>query len=181
MQERLDLSPDQTQSIQEILVRKARGRAEAAKGVLDGRLDREKLAAFRQGNLDSESQISALLSPEQQIAHAAFQEEEMLNQARSVANGELVQMQRTLDLQEGQLDTVFAALYEQALQRNAAANDSVTTDPIEPEQRAINGKLQALQGVLTPTQLASYREQQELQLNFYRRIADQMESLESTQ
>ncbi|MHB1307888.1 MAG: hypothetical protein ACYC23_12490 [Limisphaerales bacterium] len=53
MQERLNLSPDQTQAIQEILTRKAQGMAEAAKGVLVGRLDREKLASFRGGNRDS--------------------------------------------------------------------------------------------------------------------------------
>jgi len=37
-------------------------------------------------------------------------------------------------------------------------------------------KLQALESVLTPTQLASYRQQQELQLRYMRQIVSQMET-----
>lgn len=176
MQERLNLSPDQTQAIQEILTRKAQGMAEAAKGVLVGKLDREKLAAFRQGNRDSESQIVALLSPEQQTAYAAFKEEERLTSAQSAASSELLQMQRTLALTEDQQDRVFGVLYDQALQQSrAVADDPEPANPAEAERRFLDRRLQALESVLTPTQLASYREHQELQLTFLARIASQME------
>lgn len=176
MQERLNLSPDQTQAIQEILTRKAQGMAEAAKGVLVGRLDREKLASFREGNRDSESQIVALLSPEQQHAYAAFKEEERLTSAQLAANGELLQMQRTLALTQDQQDRVFGVLYDQALQQSrAVADDPEPANPAEAERRFMDRRLQALESVLTPTQLAGYREHQELQLRFLATIASQME------
>jgi hypothetical protein len=177
LQERLTLSPAQTQAIQEILTRRAQGIAEATKGVITGKLDRQKLAAFRQGNGDSEAQILAWLSPEQQTAYAAFKEEERLKQASSTANSELVQMQHTLDLWEHQQDKVFAILYEQALQRSeAGADDPEPANPAEAEQTAMDRKLQALESVLTPTQLTSYRQQQELHLRYMRQIVSQMET-----
>ena len=176
MQERLGLSPAQVQAIQEILTRRAQGMAEATKGVLLGKIDREKLAALRQGNGDSESQIRALLSPEQQTAYAALKEEEKVNQASSAANGEFLQMQHTLDLQEDQQDKVFAVLYEQALLQSKAETDGPEpANPAEAMQGVMDRKVQALERVLTPTQLASYRRQQELQLKFMKQIVSQME------
>ncbi|HOW65998.1 MAG TPA: hypothetical protein P5186_17670 [Candidatus Paceibacterota bacterium] len=176
MEERLSLSPYQTQAIQEILTRKAQVMVEAAKGVLVGKLDQEKFASFRQGNRDSESQILALLSPEQLIAYAAFKEEERLTSAHLAANGELLQMQRTLALTEDQQERVFGVLYDQAYQQSqAVADDPEPANPAEAERRFIDRRLQALESVLTPTQLASYREHQELQLRFLERIASQME------
>ena len=176
MQERLNLSPAQAQAIRDILTRQTRGMAEATKGVIAGKIDQQKLAALRQGKGDPESQIQALLSPEQQTAYATLREEEKLNTARSAANMELLQMQTTLDLTAEQQDKVFAVLYDQAVQQqNTEASDPQPANPAEAMQGVMHRKLQSLEGVLTPTQLAGYRQQQELQLTFLKRIVSQTE------
>ena len=176
MQERLNLSPAQTEAIQQILSRRAQGIAEATRGVLSGKLDHEKLAALRQGRGDPESEIRTLLSPEQQADYAALQEEEKLNSARLSANSELLQMQHTLGLTENQTEGVFAVLYDQALQQHhAEATEPEPKDPTEAQERVLNRKLEALEGVLTPTQLAGYRQQQELQLAFLKRLVSRVE------
>jgi hypothetical protein len=176
MQERLNLSPAQAQAIRDILTHQTRGIAEATKGVIAGKIDQQKLAALRQGKGDPESQIQALLSPEQQTAYATLREEEKLNTARSAANMEPLQMQTTLDLTAEQQDKVFAVLYDQAVQQQKTeASDPQPANPAEAMQGVMNRKLQSLEGVLTPTQLAGYRQQQELQLTFLKRIVSQTE------
>jgi len=176
MQERLNLSPAQAQAIQEILNRKAQGLAEAMKGVYSGKIDPQKMAAFRHGEGDPESQIRALLSPEQQAAYAAFKEEERENQARLSANGELVQMQHALGLAEDQQDKVFAVLHDQALQQSQAEADGPEpANPAEAMRIVMDRKLQALAGVLTPKQLAGYRQQEELHFKLVQGIVSRME------
>jgi hypothetical protein len=146
------------------------------KGVYSGKADRQKLAAFREGSGDPESQIRAVLSPEQQTAYAAFKEEEKVNRASSAANGEVLQMQHTLDLTDDQQGKVFAVLYDQALQqRKAEADGPEPANPAEVMQIVMDRKLQALAGVLTPTHLAGYRQQEELQLKFLKGIVSRME------
>jgi hypothetical protein len=85
-------------------------------------------------------------------------------------------MQRSLDLRDDQQEKVYAVLYNHALQLGkVAAEDSAPANPVEVEQAAIYRKLHALESVLTPTQLAGYREQQELQLRYFKRIASEAE------
>lgn len=177
MQERLNLTSAQAQAIQDVLQRKAQVVAEATQGVLSGKLDREKIASYRQGEGDSESQIRALLSPEQQTAYAAFQEEEKVNNANSSANSEMLQMQHTLDLTEAQQKQVVTVLYQQILQRyqDETSGAQPAANPLEAEQVAIDRKLEALADILSPTQLSNYRQQQELQLKFLKRIVSQAE------
>lgn len=171
MQERLNLSPAQTQAIQDILARKAQTMGEATRGVLSGKLDPDKLAALREKRGDPEADIRAVLSPEQQSAYATLQEEEKLNSARLSANSEVLQMQHTIGLTDDQTDSVFAVLYEQSLAlHHAAATEPEPLNPAEAEEQAINRKLEALAGVLTPAQLADYRQQQERQLAFLQRL-----------
>ena len=176
MQERLNLSAAQTEAIQQILSRKAQGIAEATRGVLSGKMDREKLAALRQGRADPEAETRALLSPAQQAGYAALQEEERVNSARLSANSELLQMQHTLDLAQDQEQRVLDVLYDQAVQqREVEATEPEPQNPTQAQERVLNRKLEALERVLTPTQLAGYRRQQELQLAFLKRLVSRVE------
>ena len=47
------------------------------------------------GGGNSEEQIKALLTPEQQAEYATYQKEEAVSNARVMANAELLQMQPT--------------------------------------------------------------------------------------
>lgn len=179
LHERLNLSAEQAGAIQEVLTRRARGVAEATKGVLSGRVDQERLAALRQGKGDTESQILDVLTPEQQTAYRAFKEEESLRQVHAAATSELVQMRHTLGLTDAQQERVFATLYDEALRQReaeAGAEASHPANPAEAMRRMLERKLQALEGALTPAQWADYREQQNLQLTFLERMVRQTES-----
>jgi hypothetical protein len=176
MQERLNLSPEQAQAIQEILARQAKGFGEAVKGVYSGKLDREKMAKLREANGKPEDQIRALLSPEQQTAYAAFKEEETANNAHLAANGELLQMHSGLELTPEQQDKVFAILYDQTLQQyKEESGGSAPTNPVEAMQAISDRKLEALKGVLTLAQLDGYRQQQERQIKFLKGIVRNIE------
>lgn len=175
MQEQLNLSPAQAQAIEGILLRRAQGIGEAAKGVFSGKMDAEKIAAIRQEQGDTESQVLALLSPEQQTAYAAFQEQERTNSARLSANSELVRMEHALALTEDQQDKVFGVLYEQALLNSKAESTSPQpASPAEAEQSALDRKLKALESILTPAQMQSYREEQQAQVNYMKSIVSRM-------
>lgn len=178
MQERLQLSPAQSQAIQDILTRKAEVIGEATRGVLAGKLDPDKLAALRQKRGDPEAEIRAVLSSEQQSAYATLQEEERLNSARRSAQSEVLQMQHTLGVTDEQTDRVFTALYEQSLaQHDATSAEPEPLNPAEAEEWTMNRKLEALAGVLTPEQLAAYRQQQERQLAFLKRMISRADSM----
>lgn len=167
MQERLNLSQDQAQAIQEILSRRARGVSEAVRGVLSGNIDREKLSEIRGGHGDPEAEIRGLLTPEQQAGYGAFVEEEKAAQAQLSANTELLQMQHSLGLTEEQVEPVFKVLYQQSLhQEQGAVEGAVPPNPAEMLRKMNERKLQALENVLTPEQIASLRQQQDLQLGF---------------
>jgi hypothetical protein len=107
MQERLSLTPVQTQAVQQILSRRARALAEAMGGAISGKVDQEKLAASRDGFGDPELEIRGLLSPEQQTAYTAWLDDEKSNQACLAANSELLQMQHAFGVREDQADAVL--------------------------------------------------------------------------
>jgi hypothetical protein len=176
MQEWLNLSQSQSETIQEILNRQAQALAEGMKGVYTGSMDKQKIAELRRKG-DPESEILAVLSPEQQSAYMALKEDRKIKLALASANGELLQMQHTIGISDDQMDMVFGILYEESLQQmKPSASGEDAADPAEAMQMSIDRKLRALEGALTPAQLEKYRQQQELQLGFLRKIMKQMDA-----
>ncbi len=176
MQERLKLSPEQAAAIQKIFSRQAQGIAEATKGIWSGKPDREKIAAIRQERGNPDAQIAAVLSPEQQTAYVAFKDEERADNARHAANGELLRMENDLGVTPDQRDKVYAVLYDQSLfQSKEEPAGSPARNPAEAMQSALERKLAALDGVLTPSQLESYRQQEQRQLDLMKKIVAQIE------
>lgn len=176
MQERLKLSPEQAAAIQKIFSRQAQGIAEATKGIWSGKPDREKIAAIRQERGNPDAQIAAVLSREQQTAYAAFKDDERADNARQAANGELLRMENDLGLTTDQREKVYAVLYDQSLfQSKEEPAGSPARNPAEAMQSALERKLAALEGVLTPSQLESYRQQEQRQLDLMKKIVAQIE------
>jgi hypothetical protein len=181
LQQALILSPTQTQAIDEILSRKGQGLAEAIRAGLSGNRDRATIATIRSRHGDPEAEIRALLSPEQQTAYAGFVEQEQVYRASSSANVQSLEMQHSLGLTEDQTDTVYALLYDRAIQeQRAEANGTEASNPFEFMQQMLEHRLQALAGVLTPAQMAAYRQTQELQLDFAKGLFSRMESNRGT-
>lgn len=178
MQERLGLTPFQAEAIAQILHRRARGMGEAMKGVVSGRIDSAKLASLREGSGDPESQILAVLTPDQQESYTQMRDEERAEAALSTANRELLQLRGTVGLRDDQEDPVFDILHAQALQVHYPQKPDALqpVNPAEAMQIVMQRKLEALQEVLTPDQLAGYRQQQELQLRFLKGMMSRIQT-----
>lgn len=168
LQQRLDLNPFQTETIRQILERRARGMAETMKHIYSGKPDPTEIDAIREDIRDPEEQILAILTPDQQLAYAQMRAEERAETALRSANNEFLELRSTLDLRDDQEDRVFNILHDQARRQQFASDsdDPEPADPVEAMQRVMQRKLEALEGVLTADQLAGYQKQQELQLGF---------------
>lgn len=160
MKTKLNLSPEQEIAIRGILEKQfGQGRAIAEK-MMTGKATKEELADVSRQQGNPEQAIKDLLSPEQQTAYAELQIEERRNNARLMANSELLQMQGALGLSQDQQDAVFQALYtETEKQFTPSAAGQV------PDFRgALDRKLEALKPVLSAEQLQRYQAMQEQQL-----------------
>ena len=170
MKQRLNLTPEQAQAIHDILMKQVQQGTEAAQKMFSGKLTSEELVKLKDSNRNPnpnpEEAIKALLTPEQQAAYADSQQEEAVSNARLAANAELLQMQGSLGLSQEQQDKVFNALYDYTV---AQLSGKITTappkdlNPVALIEWQFEQKAKALESVLTPAQLESYRKLQESQ------------------
>lgn len=168
MKSRLNLTAEQEAAIREALEKQAGVQQELSEKMLSGKLNRDELANATKGATNPDETIKALLTPEQQAAYADVKKEETANNARLIANAEMLQMQQSLGLTSEQQDRVFSVLVEQAKrqlgdpQQTAGAGGNPTLDL----RGQLEQKAEALQksGVLDADQLARYRRTQESQL-----------------
>ena len=163
MKDKLNLSGDQEAQIRAILEQQIGAGSAMAQKMLSGKLSKEEMADASKQAGDPESQIKALLSPEQQTAYTELQQEEQHNNARLMANSELLQMQGALGLSQEQQDKVFQAIYNQTEQQLAGAAGGADAKAFNP-QTMMDQKLAALKGVLTDEQFTRYKAMQEQQL-----------------
>jgi hypothetical protein len=118
LKKRLGLSDEQAASIRAILEKSPAGAQDALARALTGGAGKEAdrtaamLEILRPGQKNAElnSQISALLTPEQQEAYTAFRQEQRTNEVEVKANKELARMQASLTLSPEQKDKAFAVL-----------------------------------------------------------------------
>jgi RNA polymerase sigma factor (sigma-70 family) len=172
----LHLTPEQMLSASNILMRQADLMTASMQQTFTGKFDKDKL--FRMGKAagDPDTQIKALLTPEQQADFPAYKQAEAANTAGLAANNELVQLKSTLNLTSDQLDPVYAALYNlnfDQLTGNAKPPASVT-GMSDAMQWTLDQKTAALEPLLTPAQLELYRQQQSSQSKLMKNITDKM-------
>ena len=163
MKAKLNLSPDQEKAIREIMDNQASRGAEITQKWMKGELTAEEMAKMGKEPKTEEEQIKALLSPEQVAAYDEYEKEEKTRMARLAANSELMQMQSALRLSEEQQDKVFEVLVSQT-QAQFDWKNTNPADGVDILRNSASNKLAALQGVLTPEQLESYRKFQEQQM-----------------
>jgi len=174
----LGLTPEQVQAAREILMRQAKVMSAGMQQVFSGKYDKDTLTRMGKDAGDPDTQIKALLTPEQQAAYPAYRQEENVNNARMAANTELLQLHSTLALTPDQEDRVFAALYEVTLNQ---LNGGVKPEPgnvagaADAMVLALDQKTKALEPILTPDQLDKYRQQQSLQAKMLKNIMGKME------
>jgi len=160
----LHLTPEQTQAAREILLRQADASAEAtAMQQLYGKYDQEALDKLKKDAGDPETQIQALLTPDQKAAYSNYQQEEAAHNARTAANFAILPLRDTLDLTTEQEDRAFAALYQVSFDQLSGKAKPPTTNEVERTLWDRDLRTKALEPILTPTQLESYRQQQAIQ------------------
>lgn len=166
MKAKLNLSPEQEQAIREILTRQAELGTEAAKKMLSGKLTKEEMADMTKAVGNPETQIKALLTPEQLTLYQQYKNEENASNARLAANGEMLLMQNAVGLSQEQQDQVFPILYDQNLKQlsNNAAKPAPKDNMAALMERELEQNVSALQGVLTASQLDAYRQYKSNQL-----------------
>jgi RNA polymerase sigma factor (sigma-70 family) len=171
MKTRLNLTPDQEQSIRGIFLKQAEQGVQVAQRALTGKLTQEDLAGTDEADTNPEDDINALLSPEQQSAYKEFKKEEAAGLARLAANAELLQMQGTLGLSQEQQDQVFNILYERFLGQGLDKVESLrpkNADPMDRIQQQFQQTLKSMEKVLSPSQLENYRQFQETQWKMFK-------------
>jgi hypothetical protein len=170
MKTKLNLTLDQEQAIREILLKQVERGTEMAQKLLSGKIKKEEMAELAKSDGNPKEQIKALLTPEQQAAYEEYQKEEAVGNARLAANAEMLQMQNVLGLTQEQQDKVFPVLYDHTLKQisgDSAPKDGNVAAWFEGQ---IDRKVKALEGILTPEQLASYRQMQEQQAQMFKTI-----------
>jgi RNA polymerase sigma factor (sigma-70 family) len=175
----LHLTPDQVRSAHDILMRQARVTSTGVQQAFSGKFDKDQLAELGKDAGNTEEQLKALLTPDQQAGYHGYQQEEAAQNARLAANNELLQMQSSLVLTGEQQDRVFAALYEVILSQMNGTSTPSFAAPGELMQWTSDQKAKALESVLTESQLQAYRQQQEIQLKFAKEIMNKMQSPEA--
>ena len=171
MKTKLNLTPDQEEAARAIFTRQVEQAIGAAEKMFAGGMSREDFKQLQGSSENPEDAIKALLTPEQLERYAEYKQEESVANARLVANAELLQMQGALGLTPAQQDQVFNALYDHTLsQLSGQLPESVrdSKDPAAAMDAMIEQKVKALEGVLTPEQLESFRRMQEQQANMIR-------------
>lgn len=161
MTSRLKLTADQESQIRELLTKANEKSIAATQKMFGGEIQQDDLKEAAATESDAASQVEAVLTPEQSAEYKAMQKEEAQNNARLVANAEMLQMQNNLALTQEQQDKVFTALYQQTVDAmDPTAIQTAQTDPSTALQNAFDQKLAALRGILTEEQLKTYRESQ---------------------
>ena len=166
MKSKLNLSPDQEKAIREALSGEMKRGQENALRMLKGDTKSEE-PAKAPVTVSSDEAIKAVLTPEQQTGYEQLKQEEVSNNARLLANSELLQMQNTLGLDAAQQDKVFAVLYEQSRTQLAATQTPTpgsTANSLGAVTDMMQKKIDALKGVLTDDQFESYRKFQDQQM-----------------
>ena len=171
----LHLTPEQAQAARDILMRQARAMSAGMQQAYTGQFNKEEITRLSLEAGDPDTQIKELLTPDQKAAYPNYQQEEAAYNARMAANSELLQLQVSLGLTSEQEDRAFAALYEVSLDQLTGKTKPAATTPVEAMQWALNEKTKALEPVLTPTQLDTYRQQQAAQSKLIKDVYNKME------
>jgi RNA polymerase sigma factor (sigma-70 family) len=163
---RLHLTPEQSQAVHDILLRHAQvDYAAMDQQYTTGKVDKEELARLKTEAGDQNSQIQALLSPDQKAVYASYKQEKIAQYARWSASAATADLQGNLNLTSEQADRAFAALYPVTVAEFTRRDKSGGQVPEADRVRWKDEQAKALESILTPAQLQSYRQLNAAQTN----------------
>lgn len=173
MTEKLGLTPQQTESVKEIFLRHAKVTSAGVQQVLSGKVNKDELAALGKDAGNQEDQIKEVLSEQQKAVYQDYKDEENAQDARLMANNELLQMHTAMNLTQEQQDQVFQILYEFNMDQltGKLKNPESSSDPAAEAQWLFDQMNKVLEPLLTPAQMEAYKQQQDAQIKLFRDLA----------
>jgi hypothetical protein len=168
---RLHLTPDQIAKIQAAMDNEDKRTEEMTAKMFSGqKVDFQSLVKSGQAFESVEQVIQDVLTPDQKTGYQQIQNDQKTSSAETMASFEMNQVAPLLNLSETQKDQVESALYQVQLdtqdptwvQKNVGSVASNPTAIIDAQEKA---KEDALATILTPDQMAAYRQQAQAQLN----------------
>ena len=162
MKEMLHLTDAQTQSIGDLLLKQSQLQSQQTMDLLSGKINLQQMKAETASQDNPDAEIKALLTPDQLAAYPAFEQAESTVAFDNVARMEASQIAGQYDLSTEQQEQIHTAFAQLAVNQSAApVNADNPADSLVAQQKALlDQKLQVLTPILTPDQLASYRESQ---------------------
>lgn len=161
---RLHLTPDQIAKLEAAFDGQDKAtEAMTAKMFSGGKIDPQAMAQFK----TVDQTLNDILTPDQKTAYQQVQAEEKSNSAETVASMELNQMSPGLQLSDTQKDQVYTALYQaqmDATDPNWIKNNVNPGNPSSIMDAQAADKDAALAKILTPDQMATYRQQEQSQM-----------------
>jgi cell division protein FtsB len=161
--ERLNLTPEQEEFMRVAVNNALESGLENVRRLRAGEVTYDQVPTLQEWSKALEDQILAGLTPEQQVAYQQHKQEEQRGNARMAANTELMLVQGRLGLTPEQQDAMFAVLYDQShrgMDTDPQSHVGRPRDPVAAIEWEAALKRQALQGVLTPAQMANYERMQ---------------------
>ena len=172
MRTQLHLTDDQAQAVSDIMMKKIEGGSQLVMDAMQGKQPMPPQA--QPALLNEEAAFKALLTPDQLAAYPDFQQSELVASAKSSTQADLTLMAGEMDLSPEQQDKIQSALYQLNLNQALAPEDKdvlaqarangnfsdVMSLQLEKQKQTLENKLQALDGILTPDQLNTYKQKQ---------------------
>lgn len=161
----LNLTPEQLEQAREIYSKAA----ESAMVMAERMLNPDGASQSESENVpptNPDAALREILDADQLVALDEFQEEEATNNARLIANSELLQMNQMLGLSQDQQDSLFGILYEQSTSMARDLSGVTPTSQLDAIQGKMQQKIEAVRasGILSDEQMRRFEEQQRQQL-----------------
>jgi hypothetical protein len=172
---RLHLTLEQSQAVRDILGRHARADLAEREQLYGGKYDKDEADRLKKEAGDKDAQIQALLTPDQKAAWPDYKQDVAAKDARWMASTQMTRLQSELDLTSEQADRAFAALYQFRLDRRTGKVNSGAKDDVEDFVWQLDQETKALEPILTPTQLESFRQFQAAQAKSARDFYSKMQ------
>lgn len=165
MKTRLNLTPDQETQVRTMLTQQMKSGMDMGMKMLNGTASADDIQAAQKTAAEP-TDIKTLLTPEQQAEYAKMQVEDRQNNARLMANQNLLAIQGTLGLNQDQQDKLYNVFYQSAdtqLGGGTPNPDGTMPDPLDFHAK-LDKELAAMKDILTPEQLTQYKTMQEQQI-----------------
>jgi RNA polymerase sigma factor (sigma-70 family) len=164
--EKLGLTQDQADSLKRLLRAQALDEHNSSQKLEALPPDAPVLSEVYEAKEQAVREIEQILNPQQIAAYRAIREETLAASARASASGELIEMQRILNLSQKQQDAVFPAVFEEVLKekrrmygfRSEGDSEPVPQSMIESTQQSAERRLAALGPILTAEQLEKFKQ-----------------------